>query len=54
MEQLSLQDADFYRAEESRTYTLNEGALMGFNGVSQFSSSANVAVTGTDPSGSRS
>lgn len=46
LEQLSRQDPDFYRAEESRTYTLNEGALMGFNGVSQFSSSANVAVTG--------
>lgn len=46
LEQLSMQDANFYRAEESRTYTLNEGALMGFNGVSQFSSSANVAVTG--------
>ncbi len=46
LEQLSRQDDSFYRVEESYTYTLNDGALYGYNGVSQFSSSANVAVTG--------
>lgn len=35
----------FFRTEMSKTYTLNDGALYGYNGVSQFSSSANVSVT---------
>lgn len=39
-------DSDkFYRAEMAYTYTLNDSALYGYYGVSQFSSSANVAVT---------
>ncbi len=35
----------FSRAEMTGTYTLNDSALYGYNGVSQFSSSANVSVT---------
>ena len=35
----------FYRTEMRSTYTLNDGSLYGYNGVSQFSSSANVSVT---------
>ncbi|MCM1132362.1 MAG: YfhO family protein [Ruminococcus flavefaciens] len=35
----------FYRCEMTSTYTLNDSALYGYNGVSQFSSSANVSVT---------
>lgn len=35
----------FYRAEMTSTYTLNDGSLYGYNGISQFSSSANVSVT---------
>lgn len=35
----------FYRSEMTSTYTLNDSALYGYNGVSQFSSSANVSVT---------
>lgn len=35
----------FYRCEMTSTYTLNDSALYGYNGVSQFSSSANVFVT---------
>ncbi len=35
-------DELFYRSENTGTYTLNEGALYGFNGVSVFSSSANA------------
>lgn len=35
----------FYRTEMTSTYTLNDSALYGYNGVSQFSSSANVSVT---------
>ncbi len=38
-------DSLFSRAEMTGTYTLNDSALYGYNGVSQFSSSANVAVT---------
>lgn len=32
----------FWRAETNDTYTLNEGALLGYRGISTFSSSANV------------
>lgn len=35
----------FYRTEMTSTYTLNDSALYGYNGISQFSSSANVSVT---------
>lgn len=35
----------FYRMECTNTYTLNDSALYGYRGVSQFSSSANVSVT---------
>ncbi|MBP3380070.1 MAG: YfhO family protein [Ruminococcus sp.] len=35
----------FSRAEMTGTYTLNDSALYGYKGVSQFSSSANVSVT---------
>ena len=35
----------FYRAETAHTQTLNDGALNGYNGISTFTSSANVKVT---------
>ncbi|MBR0141031.1 MAG: YfhO family protein, partial [Ruminococcus sp.] len=35
----------FYRTEMTYTYTLNDSALYGYTGVSQFSSSANVSVS---------
>ncbi len=35
----------FYRTEINRTYTLNDSALYGYYGFSQFSSAANVSVT---------
>lgn len=38
-------DSLFYRTEVTKTYTLNDSALYGYNGISQFSSSANVSVT---------
>ena len=38
-------DTLFYRAETTHSQTLNDGALNGNNGVSTFSSSANVKVT---------
>lgn len=38
-------DSLFYRTEMTQTYTLNDSALYGYRGLSQFSSSANVAVT---------
>lgn len=38
-------DSLFYRAEVTNTYTLNDSALYGYYGVSQFSSAANVSVT---------
>lgn len=37
--------APFYRTEMTSTYTLNDSALYGYNGISQFSSSANVSVS---------
>ena len=36
---------DFYRIEMIDNYTLNDSALYGYYGVSQFSSAANVSVT---------
>ncbi len=44
MEQLEA-DTLFYRAETTHSQTLNDGALNGYNGVSTFTSSANVRVT---------
>ena len=38
-------DTLFYRAEMTHTQTLNDGALNGYNGVSAFTSSANVKTT---------
>ena len=38
-------DALFYRAEATHTQTLNDGALNSYNGISTFTSSANVSVT---------
>ena len=35
----------FYRTEMTQTYTLNDSALYGYRGMSQFSSSANESVT---------
>ena len=39
------EDELFYRAEVTHTQTLNDGALNGYNGLSTFTSSANVKVT---------
>ncbi len=39
------EESPFYRTEMTSTYTLNDSALYGYNGLSQFSSSANVDVT---------
>ena len=38
-------DDPFYRTETTHSQTLNDGALNGYNGVSAFTSSANVKVT---------
>ena len=38
-------DTLFYRAETTHSQTLNDGALNNYNGVSSFTSSANVKVT---------
>ena len=38
-------DTLFYRAEVTHAQTLNDGALNGYNGISAFTSSANVRVT---------
>ena len=38
-------DSLFYRAEMTHSQTLNDGALNGYNGISTFTSSANVKVT---------
>ncbi len=38
-------DNDFFRAETTHSQTLNDGALNGYNGISTFTSSANVRVT---------
>ncbi|MBE6934577.1 MAG: hypothetical protein E7462_05985 [Ruminococcaceae bacterium] len=39
------EDSLFYRAEVTHTQTLNDGALNGYNGITTFTSSANVKVT---------
>ncbi len=39
------EDDLFYRTEMTTTYTLNDSSLYGYNGLSQFSSSANVSIT---------
>ena len=39
------EDTFFFRAETTHSQTLNDGALNGYNGVSAFTSSANVKVT---------
>ena len=39
------EDTLFYRAETTHSQTLNDGALNGYNGVTAFTSSANVKVT---------
>ena len=39
------EDTLFYRAETTHSQTLNDGALNGYNGVSTFTSSANVKTT---------
>ena len=39
------EDSPFYRTEMNATWTLNDSALYGYYGLSQFSSSANVSVT---------
>lgn len=41
----NMDDTPFYRSEVTETYTLNDSALYGYYGLSQFSSSANVSVT---------
>ncbi len=38
-------NSPFYRTEMTSTYTLNDSSVYGYTGVSQFSSSANVAVS---------
>ncbi|MBO7184191.1 MAG: YfhO family protein [Oscillospiraceae bacterium] len=44
-QKMNEQDDGFYRAEVTHAQTLNDGALNGYNGISTFSSSANVATT---------
>ena len=39
------EDTLFFRAETTHSQTLNDGALNGYNGISAFTSSANVKVT---------
>ena len=39
------EDTLFYRTEVTHSQTLNDGALNGYNGISTFTSSANVRVT---------
>ena len=39
------EDNPFFRAEVTHSQTLNDGALNGYNGISAFTSSANVKVT---------
>ena len=39
------QVSDFFRTEVTHAQTLNDGALNGYNGISTFTSSANVRVT---------
>ncbi len=41
----AVEDDSFYRMETAHSQTLNDGALIGYHGVSTFTSSANVRVT---------
>ena len=47
LEEMRRREADtlFYRAETTHSQTLNDGALNNYNGISTFTSSANVKVT---------
>lgn len=45
IESIEEKDDDFYRMEFTTNYTINDPALYGYKGVSQFSSTANVNVT---------
>lgn len=45
LDALERREDGFYRTEMTSTYTLNDSALYGYSGVSQFSSSCNVSVT---------
>ena len=45
MHDLENDENQFYRAEVTHAQTLNDGPLNGYNGISTFSSSANVRVT---------
>ena len=45
MKELEDDDSLFYRAEVTHSQTLNDGALNSYNGISAFTSSANVRVT---------
>lgn len=48
MDELEEREADtteMWRAETTNTYTLNEGSLIGFDGLSMFNSMANVNMT---------
>ena len=45
IEELDGKESLFYRTEVTHAQTLNDGALNGYNGISTFSSSANVATT---------
>ena len=38
-------EEDIYRVEKTNKYTLNDGAIYGFDGVSMFNSMANVSIT---------
>ena len=42
---IEMNDDGFYRIEKNKTYTINDPALYGYKGISQFSSTANVNVT---------
>lgn len=45
-EHMKAQDKDlFYRAETSHTHILNDSALIGYNGITTFTSSANASLT---------
>lgn len=45
IDDVEAKDKSFYRIETTTNYTINDPALYGYRGVSQFSSTANVNVT---------
>lgn len=45
MNNLETNTVDMWRAEMTKTQTLNDASLNGYNGISQFSSMSNVSVT---------